>query len=170
MFGTFLPKGSHPFVYMSLELEPSNVDVNVHPTKHEVNFLHEEEIVERIRQTFETNLIGSNDTRDLYTQKLLPGASDPLVNDSPETSGTDSPRVYAKDMIRSDSKEQKLEKFFGQSIKMSATQLSQQSSSQTSNNSDESGNNVTISSPANSSIRMIPSQLTMRSSNKANRK
>lgn len=114
VYGTFLPKGSHPFVYMDLQIESKNVDVNMHPTKHEVNFLHENEIVDKIRAAFEDKLVGSNETRELYTQQLLPGASNPDLDiiDSQTTKGKDA-KIYAKDMIRSDSKEQKLEKFFG---------------------------------------------------------
>lgn len=121
VFGTFLPKGNHPFVYMSLEIEPNNVDVNVHPTKHEVNFLYEDRIVEKIKQTFEAKLIGCNETRSLYTQQLLPGAIEPLANTSLGADATKETRVYAKDMVRSDSKEQKLEKFFGQSFTASSS-------------------------------------------------
>lgn len=118
VYATFLPKGNHPFVYMDLKIEPKNVDVNMHPTKHEVNFLYESDIIEQIRNAFEVKLCGSNDTKDLYTQQLLPGASNPINNnDMLEAKGKDV-KVYAKDMIRSDSKEQKLEKFFGTSFKV----------------------------------------------------
>lgn len=116
MYGTFLPKGSHPFVYLDLQIEPQNVDVNMHPTKHEVNFLYENEIVDLIKTAFETELLGSNETRELYTQQLLPGASIPVDDDEESSQGKEK-KVYAKDMVRSDSKEQKLEKFFGQIIK-----------------------------------------------------
>lgn len=78
VYEAYLPKGMHPFVYMSLEIAPSNVDVNVHPTKHEVHFLHEEAIIEAIQKTVEEKLLGCNSSRTYYTQALLPGATEPV--------------------------------------------------------------------------------------------
>ena len=52
----------------SLEISPQNVDVNVHPTKHEVHFLHEDAIIEGIQKCVETKLLGSNKSRTYYTQ------------------------------------------------------------------------------------------------------
>lgn len=111
IYSLYLPKGSHPFVYMSLEIEPKNVDVNVHPTKHEVHFLYEEEITEKIKEIVEKSLLGSNETRTFYTQTRLPGASEPLSS-STQNDTSIGDRTYAKDLVRTDSKEQKLEKFF----------------------------------------------------------
>ena len=31
IYQAYLPKNSHPFIYLSLEIAPQNVDVNVHP-------------------------------------------------------------------------------------------------------------------------------------------
>lgn len=120
----YLPKGSHPFVYISLTIDAANVDVNVHPTKHEVHFLYEDEIIEQIKQLIERTLLGSNDTRKYYSQARLPGASDPsITNDSQsEAEESMSQKVYAKDLVRSDSKIQKLEKFFGDVVLLQASQ------------------------------------------------
>lgn len=158
---------------MSLELESNNVDVNVHPTKHEVNFLYEDEIVEKIKASFEAKLLGCNETKELYTQQLLPGASDPLFNTSMGrgTDQTKETKIYAKDMIRSDSKEQKLEKFFGQSFTTSS--MSQDDAS-TSKHSPH--NKSLISSPQaakkeiNVEAQVGPSLLRMRSIEKSHRK
>lgn len=68
MYSTYLPKNTHPFVYLSLELDPNTIDVNVHPTKHEVHFLNEEQIIEVIVSELETKLLGSNNSRAFYVQ------------------------------------------------------------------------------------------------------
>ena len=72
VYVNYLPKDKHPFMYMSLEINPVNVDVNVHPTKHEVKFLYEEMITEEIQKCLETKLLGANESRHYYTQMLLP--------------------------------------------------------------------------------------------------
>lgn len=114
IYSTYLPKGCHPFVYLSLEIEPNNVDVNVHPTKHEVHFLHEDEIIDKIKDRVEREFVGGNEVRVFYTQSRLPGASEPTNSLKEETNKSlTENKVAAKDLVRTDSKSQKLDKFFG---------------------------------------------------------
>lgn len=56
-YSTLLPKGGcHPFVYLSLLIDAHRLDVNVHPTKHEVVFENEEEIIQEVIAAVSTNL------------------------------------------------------------------------------------------------------------------
>ncbi|RLW11330.1 hypothetical protein DV515_00001789 [Chloebia gouldiae] len=117
VYAAYLPKSTHPFLYLSLEIAPQNVDVNVHPTKHEVHFLHEDSILERVQQHVESKLLGSNSSRMYFTQTLLPGpecSSNEVVksaaNSSVATKGS-SDKVYAHQMVRTDSREQKMDAF-----------------------------------------------------------
>ena len=80
VYEAYLPKGMQPFVYMSLEIAAANVDVNVHPTKHEVHFLHEDSIIEAIQKSIEERLLGANESRTYFTQALLPGAPVPVAD------------------------------------------------------------------------------------------
>ncbi|XP_008428306.1 DNA mismatch repair protein Mlh1 isoform X1 [Poecilia reticulata] len=112
VYAAYLPKNSHPFLYLSLEIAPQNVDVNVHPTKHEVHFLHEDSVMESVQKHIESKLLGSNSSRTYFTQTLLPGLS---VSGGSEvkTSGSSesAERVYAHQMVRTDCHSQKLDAF-----------------------------------------------------------
>lgn len=117
MYSTYLPKNTHPFVYLSLELNSREIDVNVHPTKHEVHFLHEDQIIAIISTDLESKLLGSNNSRVFYVQSKLPVLLHEEVNvtktvDENKKENSKS-TVYDKDLVRTDSNEQKLEKFFG---------------------------------------------------------
>ncbi|XP_036430930.1 DNA mismatch repair protein Mlh1 [Colossoma macropomum] len=113
VYTAYLPKNTHPFLYLSLEIAPHNIDVNVHPTKHEVHFLHEDCIIESIQKHIESKLLGSNSSRTYFTQTLLPGLSASVsdVKASNSSSADPSERVYAHQMVRTDSKAQKLDAF-----------------------------------------------------------
>jgi DNA mismatch repair protein MLH1 len=124
-YSTFLPKGGHPFIYLSLEIEPHRVDVNVHPTKREVNFLHEEEIIEIICDEIRSSLGKVDTSRTFMTQSLLPGSKVPLTkagtsNNMPGVSlGDDTAtrrapskssaqRLYENNLVRTDPTSRKI--------------------------------------------------------------
>ncbi|KAF4024168.1 hypothetical protein G4228_015962 [Cervus hanglu yarkandensis] len=118
VYAAYLPKSTHPFLYLSLEISPQNVDVNVHPTKHEVHFLHEDSILERVQQHIESRLLGANASRTYFTQTLLPGLTGPSGEAVKSTASVTSSstagsadRVYAHQMVRTDCREQKLDAF-----------------------------------------------------------
>jgi DNA mismatch repair ATPase MutL len=67
-----LPRHGHPFVYLDLRIDPANIDVNVHPTKREVHFMHEEEILELVRESLEATVATSSQSRT-YRTHTIPG-------------------------------------------------------------------------------------------------
>ena len=74
VYSAILPKAEKPFIFMHLQLPLEDVDVNVHPTKQEVQFLHQDAIIELIQGKVEKILLASNSTRTFTVQTLLPGA------------------------------------------------------------------------------------------------
>uniref|UniRef100_A0A8D1MK91 DNA mismatch repair protein MLH1 n=4 Tax=Sus scrofa TaxID=9823 RepID=A0A8D1MK91_PIG len=128
VYAAYLPKNTHPFLYLSLEISPQNVDVNVHPTKHEVHFLHEDSILERVQQHIESRLLGSNASRTYFTQTLLPGLTGPsgeavksAADVTPSSTGSGD-KVYAYQMVRTDCREQKLDAFLQPASKSLSSQ------------------------------------------------
>jgi len=114
-YSAFLPKGGHPFTYLNLEIEPARVDVNVHPTKREVNFLNEDEIIEVICNEIRAKLAAVDTSRTFLTQSLLPGARVPIATASgdalpppltPASRSTQKP--YENNLVRTDAKLRKI--------------------------------------------------------------
>ena len=80
MYGDLLLKGTHPFVYLSLTLDPRAVDVNVHPTKSEVKFLYEREIAELMAEAVK-DLLSLSRSKVHQVPTIVP----PPLNNGPRT-------------------------------------------------------------------------------------
>lgn len=70
VYSNYLPKGDKPFMYLSILINPEILDVNIHPTKREVRFLHEEEIVEAISSKLNEELSGIDTSRTFKTSSI----------------------------------------------------------------------------------------------------
>ncbi|KAI1776902.1 DNA mismatch repair protein MutL [Hypoxylon cercidicola] len=101
-YSAFLPKNGHPFVYLSLEVDPQRVDVNVHPTKREVNFLNEDEIIQSICENIRDKLAAVDTSRTFLTQTLLPGSmiSDGSTQQDGDSSSAKTPAASRKTPVR----------------------------------------------------------------------
>ena len=139
-YSAYLPKGGHPFCYLSLDIDPKRVDVNVHPTKREVNFLNEEEIVERVCAVLRKKLEQVDTSRTFATQSLLPtssraplSANSRMPNSSQKYSQSKpSPstpvRPYENNLVRTDPNMRKITSMLPPSLSRSGTQADATSS------------------------------------------
>lgn len=109
-YSAFLPKGGRPFIYLSLEIEPHRVDVNVHPTKREVNFLHEEEIVEAICDEVRSRLGKVDTSRTFMTQSLLPGGRVPIAKAASPEKVTATPSTQQSGSTQNQTPKQSIQK------------------------------------------------------------
>ncbi|GJN93144.1 hypothetical protein Rhopal_006191-T1 [Rhodotorula paludigena] len=130
-YGTLLAKGTHPFVYLSLDIDPTKIDVNVHPTKKEVGFEDEEEIVQLVCEKLAEKLAEQGESRSYKVQTLLPtsgapqaartlsGSSGSKIAPTASTSrakatpsSSKAPKVAPNKLVRTDAQSQRLDALF----------------------------------------------------------
>lgn len=55
-YGSLLPKHAYPFAVVALTLDPREIDVNIHPQKHELRFHHADDIFHAVAQAVASSL------------------------------------------------------------------------------------------------------------------
>ena len=89
-YTTVLPKHGHPFIYFSLLMDPEKIDVNVHPTKSEVFFLDDDEIVSIIIEELGKVLKDEGTSKKFGTTQQIASAKTPAARaPAPIDAGSD---------------------------------------------------------------------------------
>lgn len=150
LYCLYLPKKAHPWCYVSLNIDPQNIDVNVHPTKHEVRFLHEDAIIERIKSALDERLAGNSASRTFYLQARLPKADitkeilEEVLPEYDKGNANKLRKVYQKDLVRTDSSDRKLDRF-----NFTCTAFQQDANKRLDTTAKESSRNVRLNSELN---------------------
>jgi len=68
---TLLPKNKYPSCFLKLEIDPSFVDVNVHPAKTEVRFQNEELVLNEVKNAIYNSLRSNNIIKEIKKETIL---------------------------------------------------------------------------------------------------
>ncbi|UJR24823.1 hypothetical protein I4U23_006198 [Adineta vaga] len=109
MYAILINKQTSPFVYLDLIMDPTTLDVNIHPSKNEVRFLHADPIIVAIVQAIEQIIVTKSAKQTTTTTQLtfhMTPTSMTLVPPTPkESTETDSTsKKSLSDSISSNSK------------------------------------------------------------------
>lgn len=68
---TLLPKNKYPACFLKLEIDPSIVDVNVHPAKTEVRFQNEELVLNEVKNAIYKALRSNNIIKEIKRENII---------------------------------------------------------------------------------------------------
>lgn len=118
VYSLYMPKNTNYFVYMNLRMNPANLDVNIHPTKHEVRFLYQDEIISKIQTCFEEKMLNSSVSRTYCAKNLTLDTfidtrklDTSLTVDLNESADSSQVKIYPYQMTRVDHKERKIDTY-----------------------------------------------------------
>lgn len=58
-YGKLLPAGQYPFFYIFIDIDPTQIDVNIHPTKTEIKFANEANVWQMVNSAVRKSLAGA---------------------------------------------------------------------------------------------------------------
>jgi DNA mismatch repair protein MutL len=64
-YSTLIPKDRHPLTLLFIDIQPSIVDVNVHPTKREVRFVNQTFVYDAVKKALKEGLLPSHRRADI---------------------------------------------------------------------------------------------------------
>ena len=70
MYAVLVNKQTSPYVYLDLIMDPTTLDVNIHPSKNEVRFLHADPIIVAIVQAIERVIVDKSAKQTTTTTQL----------------------------------------------------------------------------------------------------
>lgn len=79
-YKSYIPEGKFPFCVLDITIDPSQVDVNVHPAKLEVKFSNESVVFNAVYYAVRTALSTSIDRPNLYNDKDTSAEARELLN------------------------------------------------------------------------------------------
>ncbi|OUC48173.1 DNA mismatch repair protein [Trichinella nativa] len=121
LYSNYLPKQCYPFIYISMEISPHLVDVNLHPTKAEISFMNESEIVENILQAADKTLLAGDKSRSFLAVQTVRSKRSANCDSFLSTSLSSS--VQDCHIVRVDCNDRKLDEFLDTSSTLSSEQI-----------------------------------------------
>lgn len=103
-------KAVKPWMYISLQIDPHHVDVNIHPTKSEVRFLYQDEIIASVADALLKELVKANEGKTFTSSQVL-ATQESFLYEKPSTPGKTTPSSPWSN-VRNDSRDQKINSFF----------------------------------------------------------